>query len=108
MARIDGSPNLFWLGGYDEATGLADEIRGFLRALTARGHEPALREFFKPRHRIEHSPSDRQMLQNARRREAVAPCVAVHHYIANAGQTSVGGAVNVGRVMFETDLFPER
>ena len=32
------APNLFWLGGYDEATGLADEIRGFLRALEARGH----------------------------------------------------------------------
>jgi len=108
MARPDGSPHLFWLGGYDEATGLADEIRGFLRALTARGHEPAAREFFKPRHRIEHSPSDRQLLEAARRREAEAPCVAVHHYIANRQQTSVGGAVNVGRVMFETDRFPER
>src|SRR4051812_1702066 len=106
MARIDGSPNLAWLGGYDEATGLADEIRGFLRALTARGHQPAAREFFKPRHRIEHSASDRQMLAAARRREPTAPCVAVHHYIANPHQTSVAGAVNVGRVMFETDLFP--
>src|SRR3954453_2346297 len=125
MARIDGSPNLAWLGGYDEATGLADEIRGFLRALTARGHQPAAREFFKPRHRIEHSASDRQMLAAGGRRaptrphavhrrsrggapsgEPTAPCVAVHHYIANPHQTSVAGAVNVGRVMFETDLFP--
>jgi glycosyltransferase involved in cell wall biosynthesis len=100
------TPNLFWLGGFDEATGLADEIRGFLRALEARGHEPAAREFFKPRHRIEQTPADRRLLDAVRRREPVAPCVAVHHYIASRQQTSVPGAVNVARAMFETDLLP--
>ncbi|MGZ4203381.1 MAG: glycosyltransferase family 4 protein, partial [Thermoleophilaceae bacterium] len=108
MAPHGGStvPHLLWLGGYDEATGLADEIRGYMRALDARGYEPSLREFLKPRHRIQHSPSDQRLLQAATRREPVAPCVAVHHYITNSRQHSVAGAVNIARAMFETDNLP--
>ena len=51
------APGLLWLGSYEEATGLADEIRGFLRALEARGHAPAIRHFLKPRHAVELSPA---------------------------------------------------
>jgi glycosyltransferase involved in cell wall biosynthesis len=99
-------PRLYWIGGYDEATGLADEIRGFLRALDARGHQPSIREFFKPRHRIQHSANDRRILQAALRREPSAPCLAVHHYITNQAQYNVAGAANVARAMFETDTLP--
>jgi glycosyltransferase involved in cell wall biosynthesis len=99
-------PHMYWIGGYDEATGLADEIRGFLRALDARGHAPSIREFFKPRHRIQHSPNDRRILEAARRREPGAPCVVVHHYITNNRQGNVPRAVNVARAMFETDTLP--
>jgi glycosyltransferase involved in cell wall biosynthesis len=99
-------PHILWLGGYDEATGLADEVRGFIRALDARGYEPSLREFLKPRHRIQHSPRDQRLLQAAIRREPAAPCVAVHHYITNHQQHTVPGAVNVARAMFETDNLP--
>lgn len=100
------TPALLWLGGYEEATGLADEIRGFLRALEARGHEPAVRRFLKPRHSVQLSPADRRMVEAQRRREPRTPVVAVHHYIANARQAELPGMPNVARVMFETDLLP--
>jgi glycosyltransferase involved in cell wall biosynthesis len=100
------SPGLFWLGPYEEATGLADEIRGFLRALESRGHEPAVRRFLKPRHEVELSRDDQRMIQAQRARDLKAPLVAVHHYIANDRQVQVPGAPNVARAMFETDRLP--
>jgi glycosyltransferase involved in cell wall biosynthesis len=106
VAPTTETPALLWIGGYEEATGLADEIRGFLRALEARGHEPALRRYYKPRHTVELSHSDRRMLDRQARREPRAPLVAVHHYIANLRQISAPGAVNVARAMFETDSLP--
>jgi len=100
------APGLLWLGSYEEATGLADEIRGFLRALEARGHAPAIRHFLKPRHAVELSPADQRMVEVQSRREFTAPLVAVHHYITNDRQVSVPGAPNVARAMFETDRLP--
>jgi glycosyltransferase involved in cell wall biosynthesis len=100
------APGLLWLGSYEEATGLADEIRGFLRALEARGHAPAIRRFLKPRHTVELSPADQRMVEVQSRREFTAPLVAVHHYITNDRQVSVPGAPNVARAMFETDRLP--
>jgi glycosyltransferase involved in cell wall biosynthesis len=100
------TPAFLWLGGYEEATGLADEIRGFLRALEARGHEPCVRPFLKPRHQVELLPADRRMVEVQRRREPEAPLVAVHHYIVNQRQIDVPGVANVARVMFETDRMP--
>jgi glycosyltransferase involved in cell wall biosynthesis len=99
-------PSLLWLGSYGEATGLADEIRGFLRALDARGLQPAIRPFLKPRHQIELLPDDSRVINAALKHEPKAPCVAVHHYITNRQQTHIDGAVNVARVMFETDRMP--
>jgi glycosyltransferase involved in cell wall biosynthesis len=99
-------PSILWFGGYEEATGLADEIRGFMRALEAQGHAPALRPFLKPRHQVELSPSDRRMVETQRKREPTLPLVAIHHYIVNSRQTAVAGAANVARVMFETDRMP--
>lgn len=99
-------PFLFWIGGYDEASGLSDEIRGFMRALDARGVEAAVRNFYKPPHRIEHSPSDRRMLEAAARRQPKQPLVTVHHYIPTRIQTFAEGSVNVARAMFETDRLP--
>src|SRR5919108_2300197 len=105
-SRTPETPAFLWLGGFEEATGLADEIRGFLRALEARGHQPAVRRFLKPRHQVELPPRDRRTLEAQRKRELGAPLVAVHHYIVTPRQTHVGGAVNVARVMFETDRLP--
>jgi glycosyltransferase involved in cell wall biosynthesis len=99
-------PSILWFGGYEEATGLADEIRGFLRALEARGHEPAVRAFLPPRHRTDLSVADRKMLDRQAGRSPKLPMLAVHHYIANRRQTVVPNAVNVGRAMFETDRLP--
>ncbi|HEX4760053.1 MAG TPA: glycosyltransferase [Thermoleophilaceae bacterium] len=100
------TPGLAWLGGYEEATGLADEIRGFLRALEARGHSPAVRRFFPPRHSVELTPSDQKMLSIQNRRDPRPPLVAVHHYIANPRQIRMEGVPNVARAMFETDRLP--
>jgi glycosyltransferase involved in cell wall biosynthesis len=94
------------MGGYEEATGLADEIRGFLRALDAKGRAPAIRPFLKPRHHIELLPSDRRVVDAALKREPTTPCVVVHHYITNPRQAHIDGAVNVARAMFETDRVP--
>ncbi len=105
-SRTPEAPAFLWLGGYEEATGLADEIRGFLRALEARGHAPAVRPFLKPRHQVELLPADRRMVDAQRAREPRAPLVAVHHYIVNHRQIDVPAAVNVARVMFETDRMP--
>jgi glycosyltransferase involved in cell wall biosynthesis len=99
-------PGLFWLGPYEEATGLADEIRGFLRALEARGHAPAVRRFLKPRHEVELSPADQRMIQVQSGRALKAPSVAVHHYITNDRQVNINGVPNVARAMFETDRLP--
>ncbi|HEX6458945.1 MAG TPA: glycosyltransferase [Thermoleophilaceae bacterium] len=101
-----GAPALLWLGGYEEATGLADEIRGFLRALESRGHHPAVRRFYKPRHAVELSREDQQMVEVQSRRELTAPLVAVHHYITIKSQVQIPGAANVARAMFETDRLP--
>jgi glycosyltransferase involved in cell wall biosynthesis len=99
-------PFIFWIGGYDEASGLADEIRAFVRALDARGVDVGVRGFYKARHTIDHSPSDRRMLDRAVKRQIRQPLVAVHHYIPTKVQVDIDGAVDVARAMFETDMLP--
>jgi len=100
------TPGLAWLGGYEEATGLADEIRGFLRALEARGHSPVVRRYYPPRHKVELTPADQDMVEIQARRELHPPLVGVHHYIANPRQVNLEGVPNVARAMFETDNLP--
>ncbi|HKN93196.1 MAG TPA: glycosyltransferase [Thermoleophilaceae bacterium] len=105
-SRTEKAPGILWIGPYEEATGLADEVRGFLRALEARGHAPAVRSNFKPRHNLALLPSDRQMVNLQRRREVSAPVIAIHHYITSKRQFDVKGVPNVARAMFETDSLP--
>jgi len=100
-------PFLLWIGGYDEASGLADEIRGFVRALDARDVGVGVRGFYKARHTIDHSPSDRLMLDRAVKRQFHQPLVAVHHYIPTRIQVDIEGVVDVARAMFETDMLPK-
>ena len=102
------TPGLLWLGAVDDPSGHADELRGFLRTLEAQGYEPALKAFTWTEKRAGLSGAERQQLERQKRRRPADPVVAIHEYLPSVKQGTVEGAVNVVRVMFETDRAPER
>jgi glycosyltransferase involved in cell wall biosynthesis len=104
------APRQLWAGPVHDPSGHADELRGFLRALERAGHEPVLRVVASsatkaglPRAELDMLETQRERpLGDARRR----PMVAVYEYLPHPLQHVIDGAVNVARVMFETDTLP--
>jgi glycosyltransferase involved in cell wall biosynthesis len=96
-----------WAGWARDASGFADELRGFLRAAERAGQRPALRSFpsLVPTELTEH---DHRILSVQQRRRPDGPAVAIHSYVPWESQPTVEGCVNVVRAMYETDRLPER
>ena len=90
-----------------DTSGHADELRGFLRALELHGHEPAVRELRWTDSSAGVSAAENEQIERQKRRKPGSPLAAVHEYLPNPSQLRVPGAVNVQRVMFETDRVPE-
>jgi glycosyltransferase involved in cell wall biosynthesis len=99
-------PSIVWIGPLRDPSGYSDEARGFLRALEAAGAEPAGITMGNVGVDAGLTPSDLVMLDRQAARQAVAPIVAVHHYVPGPGQPVAANAVNVARAMFETDSVP--
>jgi len=92
-----------------DTSGHADELRGFLRALETTGHEPAVRDLRWTDASAGLSAAETEQIERQKRRTPARgePLVAVHEYLPNPNQITVPNAVNVKRVMFETDRIPE-
>src|SRR4051794_10660502 len=103
------SPSLHqvWAGWARDASGFADELRGFLRAGEAAGARPSLVSFrtIVP---TELTAEDERTLWMQERRPPEADAVAIHSYVPWAGQPTMEGCPNVVRAMFETDRLCER
>jgi glycosyltransferase involved in cell wall biosynthesis len=102
----EGAPRLKWVGTACDTSGHADELRGFLRAQELAGDEPALHELRWTEKKPQLAPADREMIRRQRARVNRATDVAVHTYLPFADNPSADDAVNVARVMFETDRLP--
>jgi glycosyltransferase involved in cell wall biosynthesis len=100
-------PSLVWLGPLRDPSGYSDEARGFLRALENAGAEPVGLPMGGLDADAGLTPGDLAMLNRQAARRAVAPIVAVHHYVPGPEQPVAGEALNVARVMFETDSVPD-
>jgi glycosyltransferase involved in cell wall biosynthesis len=100
-------PSIVWLGPLHDPSGYSDEARGFLRALEAAGAEPAAVAGGGLSTSAGLIPEDAAMLERQLRREVLPPAVAVHQYLPDPGQPAFEGAVNVARVMFESDSVPD-
>ncbi len=96
-----------WLGAVMDPSGHADEFRGFLRALEAHGYEPAVQEIRWTDAMAGLTAAEIEQIERMKRRTPVDPLVAIHEYLPGDGQPTVQGAVNVMRVMFETDRAPQ-
>jgi glycosyltransferase involved in cell wall biosynthesis len=96
-----------WTGWASDAVGFADELRGFLRATEAAGHEPSLANF-RPLVPTELTDADRRMIARQEARRPDGPMVAIHSYVPWENQPTIRDQVNVVRAMFETDRLPER
>ena len=100
------APSIVWLGPLHDPSGYSDEARGFLRALELGGAEPTAVATSSVGADAGLIPSDAEMLLRQGRRPPRAPIVAVHHYVPGHRQPAIENAVNVARVMFETDSVP--
>jgi glycosyltransferase involved in cell wall biosynthesis len=100
-------PSLVWLGPLRDPSGYSDEARGFLRALEGAGAEPTALAMGTVGVDAGLTPDDLAMLDRQAARRAVAPLVAVHHYVPGPGQPVIENGLNVARVMFETDSVPQ-
>ena len=100
------TPSLLWLGAVMDPSGHADEFRGFLRVLEAHGYEPAVKDMRWTDAMAGLSAAEVEQIERQKRRTPTGATVAIHEYLPADGQPSVLGAVNVMRVMFETDRMP--
>jgi glycosyltransferase involved in cell wall biosynthesis len=96
-----------WAGWARDASGFADELRGFLRAVEASGGRPTLMNFQSvvP---TELTEGDARTLWMQERRRVEGDAVAIHSYVPWPGQPTAAGMPNVVRAMFETDRLPQR
>lgn len=100
------NPQFKWIGTAGDTSGHADELRGFLRAQEQAGDEPALQELQWTDKDAGLSDADKAMIRRQTGRRGRRIDVAVHTYLPWAENPTFGGAVNVARVMFETDRLP--
>ena len=100
------APSIVWVGPLHDPSGYSDEARGFLRALEQAGAAPTAVATGSVGVDAGLTPADAAMLERQGRRPPSQPFVAVHHYVPGPGQPGVQDAVNVARVMFETDSLP--
>ena len=105
LSRGD-DPRFVWVGPAYDASGHADELRGFLRAQELAGDEPALDPVTWTEKRVDLSPGDQQMLRRQAERIRRHSDLAVHTYLPHLDNPTVRDAVNVARAMFETDRLP--
>jgi glycosyltransferase involved in cell wall biosynthesis len=101
-------PSTLWIGAVSDTGGHADELRGFLRALERYGYEPALREVVWTDKDAGVAQEERAQLERQKERTPGMPLVAVHEYLPAVDQGRFDRAVNVSRVMFETDRMPQQ
>jgi glycosyltransferase involved in cell wall biosynthesis len=100
-------PQFKWIGTASDPSGHADELRGFLRAQEQVGHEPALQELHWTDKDAGLSDADKEMIRRQVSRAGRQIDVAVHTYLPWDQNPTFHGAVNVARVMFETDRLPQ-
>lgn len=105
LSRGD-DPRFVWVGPAYDASGHADELRGFLRAQELAGDAPALESVTWTKATVDLSPGDRQMLRRQAERLRRRNDLAVHTYLPHLDNPTVNNAVNVARAMFETDRVP--
>jgi glycosyltransferase involved in cell wall biosynthesis len=100
------STHQLWAGWARDASGFADELRGFLRAGEAAGARPSLSSFrtLVPTELTEH---DERTLWMQERRRGEGNVVAIHSYVPWRSQPTILGVPNVVRAMFETDRLCE-
>jgi glycosyltransferase involved in cell wall biosynthesis len=96
-----------FLGWARDASGFADELRGFLRACEQAGLQPRLANL-RSMVPTELSTADKRMLDAQERRPRDGRLVAVHSYVPWPRQPHVAGVPSVMRAMYETDRLPER
>jgi glycosyltransferase involved in cell wall biosynthesis len=101
-------PRFLWVGPVLDSSGHADELRGFLRAQERAGDAPAIDLISWTTKTVDLSRADSDMIrrQTARRSRRKSD-LAVHTYLPHVDNPTIRGAVNIGRVMFETDRVPE-
>jgi glycosyltransferase involved in cell wall biosynthesis len=100
-------PQFKWIGTASDTSGHADELRGFLRAQEQAGHEPALQELRWTDKDAGLSDVEAEMLRRQTSRSDRRIDVAVHTYLPWEQNPTFHRAVNIARVMFETDRLPE-
>jgi glycosyltransferase involved in cell wall biosynthesis len=100
-------PQFKWIGTATDPSGHADELRGFLRTQEQVGHEPALQELRWTDKQAGLSDAEKAMLRRQTARANRHIDVAVHAYLPWDQNPTFLGAVNVARVMFETDRLPK-
>ncbi len=99
--------HLVWCGPVDEATGYADEARGFLTALESGGIPVALRPMGHDATFRRALPDRvRKALERQEARGLAHPLVLVQHYLADGFAQLENATFQVGRTMFETDSLP--
>lgn len=96
-----------WLGWARDASGFADELRGFLRACEQAGLEPRLANL-RSLVPTELTNADRHMLDEQEGRPRDGRLVAVHSYVPWPRQPHTPDVPSVMRAMYETDRLPER
>jgi glycosyltransferase involved in cell wall biosynthesis len=101
------TPNQLWLGAVMDPSGHADEFRGFLRSLERHGYAPRVHEIRWTDAQAGLSAAEVEMIRRQKARDRSGPIVAIHEYLPGDTQFVVDGAVNVSRVMFETDRAPK-
>ena len=101
-----GCPALLWLLAHAyHPSGHAEEARVALRALEGHGLAPAAREVSDAGDPAIVACADRAMLEGQLARRPEPPLVAVHHYTPRV-TPPIPDAVEVARVMWETDRLP--
>jgi glycosyltransferase involved in cell wall biosynthesis len=101
-------PPLLWIASHlFSPSGIADEARGFLRALEGAGWEPAARELSPGKAAVPLPRPERAMLQRQLGRDPASPPLAVHHYVPRPGRyVRPSPLANVARVLAEVDGLP--
>ncbi len=100
--------NLVWCAPVYEATGYADEARGFLSALNRANVPVALRALGtgEDAFRASLPRKVRHVLEAQQRRKLAHPITVVQHYLADGFVPAENVAFQIGRTMFETDSLP--
>lgn len=103
------TPSILWIASHlFHPSGHAEEVRRFLAALEAAGHEPSALELSGGGRHTPLAQDQLAMLVRQLERRPNPPIVAIHHYAPRVGRTGHPDAVvDVARCMWETDRVPD-